>query len=206
MSPGPSSRANAPKLAGEAALEPKALRRATELPVPQAAVGCAVSPAGRNPSGHALRIRYPKPCTESHHPPNRSFQRASQAGGPGASGSGLRATPKPKLASVWSGQVQLADPNPIVQDWKQPVRAPSEENQRPRAISKPELASVWSGLDKSSLQTQIQLFKIGSIQLRHHLKKRKASSHPQTQTGIRLVWPGPPCRPKSNCSRLEASS
>ena len=35
MSPGPSSRANAPKPAGEAALEPK-----------QAAVGCAVSPAG----------------------------------------------------------------------------------------------------------------------------------------------------------------
>ena len=47
MSPGPSSRANAPKPAGEAALEPKALRRATELPVPQAVVGCAVSPAGR---------------------------------------------------------------------------------------------------------------------------------------------------------------
>ena len=44
---------------------------------------------------------------------------------------------------VWT--VQLADPNPIVQDWKQPVRAPSEENQRPRATPKPKLAPVWSG-------------------------------------------------------------
>ena len=50
------------------------------------------------------------------------------------------------------------------------------------------------------------LFKIGSIQSGHHLKKRKASSHPHTQTGIRLVWTSPACRPKSNCSRLEASS
>ena len=55
-----------------------------------------------------------------------------------------RATPKPKLASVWSGQAQLADPNPVVQDWKQPVRAPSEENQRPRH-PKPKLATVCSG-------------------------------------------------------------
>ena len=39
-----------------------------------------------------------------------------------------RATPKPKLASIWSGQVQLADANPLVQDWKHPVKAPSEEN------------------------------------------------------------------------------
>ena len=37
-------------------------------------------------------------------------------------------TPKPKLAPVWSGQVQLADPDPVVQDWKHPVRAASEEN------------------------------------------------------------------------------
>ena len=36
--------------------------------------------------------------------------------------------PQPKLAFVWSGQVQLADPNPIVQDWRHPVKAPSEEN------------------------------------------------------------------------------
>ena len=74
-----------------------------------------------------------------------------------------RATPKPKLAPVWSGQVQLADPNPIIQDWKQPVRAPSK-------------------------------------------KKPSASSHPQTQTGTRLVWTSPACRPRSNCSRLEATS
>ena len=52
-----------PKPAGEAALEPKALRRATELPVPQAAVGCAVSPAGRWQV--ALRIRYLKPCGDA---------------------------------------------------------------------------------------------------------------------------------------------
>ena len=56
-----------------------------------------------------------------------------------------RATSKPKLASVWSGQVQLADPNPVVRDWKHPARAPSEENQRPRATPKPKLAPVWSG-------------------------------------------------------------
>ena len=49
------------KPAGEAALEPKVLRRATELPVPQAAVGCAVSPAGRWRVTRqvALRMRYP---------------------------------------------------------------------------------------------------------------------------------------------------
>ena len=56
-----------------------------------------------------------------------------------------RATPKPKLAPVWSGQVQLADPDPIVRDWKHPARAPSEENRRPRATPKPKLAPVWSG-------------------------------------------------------------
>ena len=150
---------------------------------------------------------------------------------------------------VWTGQVQLADPNPIVQDWKHPVKAPSKETKGLEPSPNPN----WhpSGLDRSSLQTQIQLFKIGSNQLRHHLKKRKASSHPQTQTGIRLVWSGQvqladpnpivqdwkqpvsapseenqrpranpkpklapvwsgqvqlACRPRSNCSRLEASS
>ena len=63
-----------------------------------------------------------------------------------------RATPKPKLAPVWSGQVQLADPDPIVRDWKHPARAPSEENQRPRATPKPKLAPVlvWACRPKSS--------------------------------------------------------
>ena len=44
-------------------------------------MGCAVSPAGRwrETRQVALRIRYPKLCTQAHHPPNRSFQRASQA-------------------------------------------------------------------------------------------------------------------------------
>ena len=76
MSPGPSSRANAPKPRGEAALEPKALRRATELPVPQAAVGCAVCPAGRWRVTRqvALRIRYPKPSGEPQPPPNWSCE------------------------------------------------------------------------------------------------------------------------------------
>ena len=47
-----------------------------------------------------------------------------------------------KQAPVWSGQVQLADPDPIVRDWKQPVRAPSEETYRPRATPKPKLAPL----------------------------------------------------------------
>ena len=66
---------------------------------------------------------------------------------------------------------------------------------------------IRNSAPSKSFQAQTRsLFKIGSIQSGHHLKKRKASSHPQTQTGIRLVWTSPPCRPKSNCSRLEASS
>ena len=74
------------------------------------------------------------------------------------------------------------------------------------AVGRKLKASHPSGLHKSSLQTQIQLFKIGSNQSRRRRKKLKASSHPQTQTGTRLVWTSPACRPKSNCSRLVASS
>ena len=115
----------------------------------------------------------------------------------------------------------------VVQDWEHPVRAPSKEtkglepppnpNWHSSGLDKSSLQTQihlfkigsiqsrrrlkktkgleptpnpnWhpSGLDKSSLQTQIQLFKIGSNQSRHRLKKIKASSHPQTQTGTRLV-------------------
>ena len=39
---------------------------------------------------------------------------------------GLEPPPNPNWHP--SGQVQLADPNPIFRDWKHPVRAPSEEN------------------------------------------------------------------------------
>ena len=38
------------------------------------------------------------------------------------------------------------------------------------------------------------------------LSEEKEQAKPQTQIGIRLVWTSPACRPKSNCSRLEASS
>ena len=59
MSPGPSSRANAPKPAGEVAV--------TELPVAQAAVGSAASPAGRWRVTRqvALRMRHPAPSSKS---------------------------------------------------------------------------------------------------------------------------------------------
>ena len=55
-----------------------------------------------------------------------------------------RATPKRKLAPVWSGQVQLADPNPIVRDSNQSGHRP-KKTKRPRATPKPKLAPVWSG-------------------------------------------------------------
>ena len=63
--------------------------------------------------------------------------------------------------------------------------------------------STHSGLLITSFQAQTRsLFKIGSIQPGHHLKKRKASSHSQTQTGISSQASRP--RP-DRCSRLEAS-
>ena len=88
---------------------------------------------------------------------------------------GLEPPPNPN-SPVWSGQVQHADPNPLVQDWKQPVRAPSKESDGLEPLPNPN----WhpSGLDKSSLQTQILLFQIGSIQLRHRLKKTKGLEPP----------------------------
>ena len=134
----------------------------------------------------------------------------------------------------------------VVQDWEHPVRAPSKETKGLEPSPNPNWHS--SGLDKSSLQTQIQLFKIGSIQSRRRLKKTKGLEPPPNpswhasgldksslQTQIQLFKIGsnqsghrlkktkglepplnpnrhpsgldnPACRPKSNCSRLEASS
>ena len=150
-------------------------------------------------------------------------------------------------SGLLSSKHNLPGPDKIVvQDWKHPVRTPSKEtkglepppnpNWHPSGLDKsslqtqiqlfkigsiqsrhrlkktkglePPASPNWhpSGLDKPSLQTQLQLFKIGSNQSRHRLKKTKASSHPESQTGTRLVWTNPACGPKSNCSRLEASS
>ena len=64
----------------------------------------------------------------------------------------------------------------VVQDWKYPVKAPSKETKGLEPPPNPNWLS--SGLDKSSLQTQIQLFKIGSIQSRHRLKKTKGLEPP----------------------------
>ena len=89
----------------------------------------------------------------------------------------------------------------VVRDWKHPARAPSKKTKGLQPLPNPN----WHLITSFQAQTR-SLFKIGSIPSGHHLKKRKASSHPQTQTGIRLVWTSPACRPKSNCSRLEATS
>ena len=55
-------------------------------------------------------------------------------------------------------------------------RAPSKETKGLEPSPNPKWHS--SGLDKSSLQTQIQLFKIGSIQSRRRLKKTKGLEPP----------------------------
>ena len=57
------------------------------------------------------------------------------------------------------------------------------------SLSRPPGLAFRSGILITSFQAQTRSG--------HHLKKRKASSHPQTQTGIRLVWTSPACRPKS---------
>ena len=75
----------------------------------------------------------------------------------------------------------------VVQDWEHPVRAPSKETKGLEPSPNPNWHS--SGLDKSSLQTQIQLFKIGSIQ---SMKKTKG--------------PEPPPNPSWHPSSLDKSS
>ena len=64
----------------------------------------------------------------------------------------------------------------VVQDWQHPVRAPSKETKGLEPPPNPN----WhpSGLDKSSLQTQIKLFEIGSKQSGHRLKKTKGLEPP----------------------------
>ena len=64
----------------------------------------------------------------------------------------------------------------VVRDWERPVRAPSKETKGLEPSPNPNWHS--SGLDKSSLQTQIQLFKIGRIQSRRRLKKTKGLEPP----------------------------
>ena len=64
----------------------------------------------------------------------------------------------------------------VVQDWERPVRAPSKETKGLEPSPNPNWHS--SGLDKSSLQTHIQLFKIGGIQSMRRLKKTKGLQPP----------------------------
>ena len=111
---------------------------------------------------------------------------------PGTSHAGASQAPpkKPGTASNLSGRpfrnrplmplkASHTDPGPdkiVVQDWEHPVRAPSTETKGLEPPPNPNWHS--SGLDKSSLQTQIQLFKIGSIQSRRRLKQTKGLEPP----------------------------
>ena len=111
---------------------------------------------------------------------------------------GLEPGQNPNLAPVLSGRVQLVQSSmawkaqsisknprasqtgPFVQDWRHPVRAPSEENWRPQASPKPKPGTrlVWTGGSKASRHgsinkhrpspnlaptNQVHLFRIGGI-------------------------------------------
>ena len=148
---------------------PKTVWRATELPVPQAAVGCAVGPAGR--CREALpQVSVQAKAQEASLAPTSSGRTGLprrihlfriggiQSGRHLRKTRGLEPVPNPNLAPVWSGLVRLvqgskasrqgsisisarslvpdlaqtlhppAIDRPFVQDWKHPVRTPSEEN------------------------------------------------------------------------------
>ena len=99
MSPAPSSRANAPKPASEAALEPKALRRAGRWRVIRQV---------------ALRMRYAKPWGEAMH----HFQNPACQGSPGAS----RGLQGPPGAGV-SKKPLLVAPSSVSQTFQELCRA-----------------------------------------------------------------------------------
>ena len=153
-------------------------------------MGCAVSPAGRWRVTRqvALRIRYPKP-RRPQPPPRNWFCEMGLSPLPEASlrllccstiaeirakfdhfgpqiGRWVRNGPFPfknDLFLVYSTIAESRAKFDHLGPQKHPVKAPSEENQRLEPPPNPN----WhpSGLDRSSLQTQIQLFKIGSNQL-----------------------------------------
>ena len=92
----------------------------------------------------------------------------------------------------------------VVQDWARPVRAPSKETKGLEPSPNPNWHS--SGLDKSSLQTQTQLFKLGGIQLMRCLKKTKGLEPPPDPNWHPSGLDKSSLQSKSNCSRLEATS
>ena len=86
---------------------------------------------------------------------------------------------KPGTSSNLSGRPfrqPASDASQGLQALEHPVRAPSKETKGLEPPPNPNWHS--SGLDKSSLQTQIHLFKIGSIQSRRRLKKTKGLEPP----------------------------
>ena len=151
-------------------------------------------------------------------PSNRSFQRASQApqdaslrplcrqilGAGGHMPSGTKGLSGSQEA--WATQ-DLPLPGPdkiVVQDWEHPVRAPSKETKGFEPPPNPNWHS--SGLDKSSLQTQIPLFKLGSVQSRRRLKKTKGLEPPPNPNWHLSGLDKSSLQTQTTCSRLEATS
>ena len=96
--------ANAPKPPGEVAPEPKALRLATELPVPQAAAGSVRSPGSVTPS---TSQGLPEPSRPSHTPRQIQLVQGLKASRQSSISNNKkpRARPSPNLAPARSRQV-----------------------------------------------------------------------------------------------------
>ena len=144
-------------------------------------MGCAVRPAGRSRVTRqvALRMRYPKPWGEAHHPPNRSFWM------------GLRPPLKAGPSSATSRKHFQPDHS----------KPPLQPAVRALQAGPPGLAfqGVTGLPDSQSLPAR------ASPNLRPCRVRRTlvASSHRRIQTGTRLVWTSPASRPKSKpCTRF----